>query len=164
MFKYKLIKIREYIFIILTATIFFFSSTAEPNAKENIFIVDDIKIEEAFDVNFSREKFINKAFRKSFNKLLSNILLREDINKLKKLKLKQIKNLIYSFKILDERFKDGKYSARYVVTYNDFKINSVKISTFQHNHSIEHLVLLLSYKLIHQPLFENGLEGNQSLL
>ena len=125
MFKYKFIKIREYIFIILTATIFFFSSTAGPNAKENIFIVDDIKIEEAFDVNFSREKFINKAFKKSFNKLLSNILLREDIDKLKKLKLKQIKNLIYSFKILDEKFKDGKYSARYVVTYDDFKIKKL---------------------------------------
>jgi len=125
MFKYKLIKIREYILIILTATIFLFQSISDLGAKENIFVVEDVRIEGSFDVNFSRDKLIDRALKKSFDKLLKNILLLEDYNKLKKFKLKEIKNLVYSFKILDERFKNNKYFATFEVIYNDIKIKEL---------------------------------------
>ena len=99
MFKYYLITLREYILIFLTATLFLLLSLSNSASKENIFTVEGIQIEGIFDVNFSREKFITKAFKLSFNKLLSNILLLEDQGKLKNLSYKEIKNLIYSFKI-----------------------------------------------------------------
>ena len=82
MFKYNLIKIKEYILIFLTATIFLFNSTSELRSKENIFFTENIQVEGIFDVNFSRKKFIDKAFRKSFKKLLSNILLSKDVDQL----------------------------------------------------------------------------------
>ena len=42
-------------------------------------------------INFSREKFIDRAIKKSFTKLLSNILLLEDLNKLESVGLFDIK-------------------------------------------------------------------------
>ena len=91
MFKYYLIQIREYILIILAATIFFFYLIVDLNAKENIFIVKDIQVEGSYNINFSRDRFIDKAIKKSFKKLLSNILLLEDMNKLENTNLNEIK-------------------------------------------------------------------------
>ena len=125
MFKYNLIKTREYILIFLIIVTFFFQSSLQLKAKENIFIVEDIQIEGFYDLNFSREKFIDKAFKKSFNKLLMNILLIEDVKKLDNLSLNQIKNLVYSFKILDEKFQNNKYFATFEVLYNDTKIKKL---------------------------------------
>ena len=122
MFKYNFVKTREYIFIILTATIFLFKSTSDLNSKENLFVVKDVQIEDSFDVNFSRDKLIDKALKKSFAKLLSNILIQDDIKKLKKTKLSQIKKLVFNFKISDEKFLNNKYIGTFHVTYDDFKI------------------------------------------
>ena len=69
MFKFNKVKIKEYIFIILTATIFFLQPICGLSAKENIFIVKDIKVEGSYNINFSREKFIDRAIKKSFTKL-----------------------------------------------------------------------------------------------
>ena len=73
MFKFNKVKIKEYIFIILTATIFFLYSICSLSAKENIFIVKDIQVEGPYNINFSRDRFIDMAIKKSFKKLLSNI-------------------------------------------------------------------------------------------
>ena len=80
MFKFNKVKIKEYIFIILTATIFFLHPMHSLGAKENIFIVKDIQVEGSYNINFSRDRFIDKAIKKSFKKLLSNILLLDDMN------------------------------------------------------------------------------------
>ena len=64
MFKFNKVKIKEYIFIILTATIFFLHSICSLGAKENIFIVKDIQVEGSYNVNFSRDRFIDKAIKK----------------------------------------------------------------------------------------------------
>jgi len=125
MFKFNKVKIKEYIFIILTATIFFLHSICSVGAKENIFIVKDIQVEGSYNINFSRDRFIDKAIKKSFKKLLSNILLLEDMNKLENTNLNEIKVLIYSFKILDEYFKNNKYSATFEILYNDNKIKKL---------------------------------------
>jgi len=124
-FKYTLSRFREYILILITATSFLFLSTSDPASKENIFIVEDVKIEGVYDINFSREKIINKAFKLSFKKLLSNILLLEDQDKIKNLNFKEIKNLVYSFKILDEEIKNDKYFAKFQIRYSDSKIKKL---------------------------------------
>jgi len=125
MFKYNTVKIRRYILIILTTTIFFLNSISDSNTKENIFIVRDIKIEGPYNVNFSREKFVDIAIRKSFKKLSSDILLLKDKNELENLKLKKIKTLIRGFRILEESFIDKKYFATFEVMYNDIKIKKL---------------------------------------
>ena len=104
MSNYFINRLKEYIFIILTATIFsvgFFSKTF---SSENVFVVDNIEVTGNFNTNFSREKYINKAFLDSFKILMSKILLSEDLVKLNDIKLNQVKVLVNSFKIENETY------------------------------------------------------------
>ena len=81
------IRIREYIFIILTATIFLIIQFSESFSEENVFVVDNVKVKGVIDINFSREKYINKALKNSFDILKSRILLSRDFNKVNNIKL-----------------------------------------------------------------------------
>ena len=85
--------LREYIFIFLTATIFIFILFTKSFAEENVFIINKVKVKGTVDLNFSREKYLNKAFLNSFEILMSKILLTRDFTKVSNTKLKQIKNL-----------------------------------------------------------------------
>ena len=70
MFKYLIIRLREYIFIILTATVFLLILISKSFSDENIFIIDDVQVEGSVDLNFSRDKYINKAFLDSYKILM----------------------------------------------------------------------------------------------
>tara|TARA_Y100000590_G_scaffold465573_1_gene638267 strand:+ start:311 stop:1393 length:1083 start_codon:yes stop_codon:yes gene_type:complete len=125
MFKYLITKLREYIFIILTATIFSTALFSKSFAEENVFIVDNVKVEGKLNVNFNKEKYINKAFLNSFDMLMSKILLSDDLNKISKIKLKKIKTLISSFQILEETFSKNEYKATFKIFYNDKSIKKL---------------------------------------
>tara|TARA_Y100000590_G_scaffold394917_1_gene474469 strand:+ start:58 stop:1137 length:1080 start_codon:yes stop_codon:yes gene_type:complete len=125
MFKYSKLKIRESIFYILIIIFLFLISISDSRAKGNIFVVKGIKVNGTYNVNFSREKFINKALEKSFKKLISNILLQEDRNKLENLSLDEIKTLVFSFKILEEKFDNNKYYSTLDIQYSDSKIKKL---------------------------------------
>jgi len=127
MFNYFINRLREYIFIILTATIFsvgFFSKTF---SSENVFVVDNIEVTGSFDSNFSRERYINKAFLNSFKILMSKILLSEDLNKLNDIKLNQVKVLINSFKIEDETYSSSKYKGNFTIFFDDIKVKKLLV-------------------------------------
>ena len=90
MFKYLITKTSEYIFIILTATIFSSILFSKCFSEENVFIIDEIEVEGIIDVNFSRNKYINIAFLDSYEILMSQILLSSDFSKVSVLKLDKI--------------------------------------------------------------------------
>ena len=96
---------REYIFIFLTATIFSFSIITKALSNESTFIVNNVEVSGSVDINFSREKYINKALLNSFDLLMSKILVFKDLSKVNNIKLREIKNLIKSFQILEESYK-----------------------------------------------------------
>ena len=73
MYKYFISKLREYIFIFLTATVFLLALFSKSLSEENIFIIDKVKVEGLINLNFSRDKYINKAFSDSFDQLINNI-------------------------------------------------------------------------------------------
>ena len=125
MFKYLIAKLREYIFIILTATIFSLFSFSKSFSDEDAFIIDNVQVKGVMDVNFSRDQFINKAFLNSFEILMSKILLTEDLNKIGNIKLKKIKNLINSFQILEETYQSNEYRATFKIFYNDIKVKKL---------------------------------------
>ena len=102
--KYLTIYLREYIFIFLTATIFLFITFTKSFSEENIFTISKVEVEGTVDLNFSREKYLNRAFLNSFDILMTRILLVRDLNKVSDIKLKQIKNLISSFQIIEETY------------------------------------------------------------
>ena len=91
MSKYFIARLRKYIFVILAATIFSLITFSKSFSEENVFIIDNVKVEGAIDVNFSRNKYINKAFLNSFKMLMSKILLSRDLKKNKQYKIKQNK-------------------------------------------------------------------------
>jgi hypothetical protein len=122
MYKFYKHKLKEYIFIILTATIFSIFYPLKSFSEENVFVVNNVKQQAEVNINFSREKVINKAFLNSFEILLSKILLTEDLNKLKKVKLSRIKVLVDSFQIVEETYQKDIYKATFKFFYNDKKI------------------------------------------
>ena len=120
--KYLIASLREYIFIFLTATIFIFTLFTKSFAEENIFTINNVIVKGAVDLNFSRNKYLNKAFTNSFEILMSKILLTRDYTKISNTKLKQIKNLISSFQIVEESYRKNEYKANIKVYYNDIKV------------------------------------------
>ena len=120
--KYLIILPREYIFIFLTATIFLFITFTKSFSGENVFIINNVKIEGTVDLNFSREKYLDKAFLDSFEILMTKVLLSRDLKKISDIKLKQIKNLMSGFQILEESYSKNEYRANIKILYNDVKV------------------------------------------
>ena len=122
MYKYLIIRLKEYIFIILTATIFFLSTLSNCKAEQNVFTVDNIEIKAEMNLNFSRETYVDKALKKSFEVLMSQILLAQDLKKINKTTLKKIKNLIDSFQIIEESYRNNVYEAKFNIFFSDIKV------------------------------------------
>ena len=120
--KYLTKTVKEYIFIILTATILFSFSFTKSFGEENIFIVNKVEIEGNIDLNFSRDKYINAAIKESFQMLMSKILVSSDLDKLKNIKLKKVKSLVKNFQIIEERYRKKKYYGSFKIFYNDKKV------------------------------------------
>ena len=120
--KYLAVYLREYIFIFFTATIFLFISFTKSFSEENVFTINNVTVKGKVDLNFSREKFINKAFLNSFEILMSKILLSRDFTKINDIKLKQIKSLVNSFQILEESYRKDEYKAKIKISYSDDRV------------------------------------------
>jgi len=120
--KLLVIHLREYIFIILTATLLFFAQVNKIFAEENVFTISDISIKAPIDLKFSREKYINEAFINSFEVLMSKILVSRDLSKIDKININKIKELIKSFQILEESYRNDEYSAKFKIYYNEKKV------------------------------------------
>ena len=97
-------------------------SSTESLAEENVFIIENVNVEGPLDLNFSRDKYLNKAFMNSFNILMSKVLLSKDFNKITNIKLKEIKKLINSFQILDEKYQADKYKINLKIFFNEVKV------------------------------------------
>ena len=127
MSKNLITRLREYIFVILVVTIFSLISFSKSFSEENVFIIDNVKVQGAIDINFSRDKYINKAFLVSFEILMFRILLSKDLTKISNIKLDKIRNLIDSFQILEETYQKNEYKATFKIFYNDNKIKKLLI-------------------------------------
>lgn len=115
--KNKLLRLKKiYIFFIsYFLFIIFFSTTF---SLANTFKVSDIKISEPFKLNFDKNKAIDKGFNKAFMNLISMITTSGDRDKIKNTSLKELKSMIDSFTISNERFIDDEYFAKLEVTFN----------------------------------------------
>jgi len=120
--KYLITFLKEYIFIFLTATIFLFITLSKSFSKENVFTINNVQVKGTIDLNFSREKYLNKAFLNSFEILMTKILLTRDLKKINDIKLKQIKKMVNSFQILEESYSRDIYKINIKILYNDTKV------------------------------------------
>ena len=127
MSKYLITKLGEYVFVILIVAIFSLISFSKSFSEENVFVISNVKVQGAIDVNFSRDQYINKAFLDSFNILISRILLSRDLPKIRNIKLDKISNLIDSFQIFEETYQKNEYKAIFKIFYNDNKVKKLLV-------------------------------------
>ena len=118
--KYLVSILRSHVFIFFVTGLFLFSTKSF--SEENVFTINDVTVKGEIDLNFSREKYINKAFQDSFEILMNKILVSSDLNQVNNINSKKIRTLIRSFQILDETYSKNQYKAKFKIFYNDVKI------------------------------------------
>ena len=117
----KFLKLQKvYIFFISFVLIKIIFSTAFSHA--DAFKVSDIEISSPFELNFKKNSVIDKGFQISFANLLSMITTSGDRKRIKNISTKELKSMIDSFIISDEKFINNEYFAKLETTFNKKKI------------------------------------------
>jgi len=88
----------------------------------NTFKVSNIQISSPFELNFNKNRAIDGGFQISFLNLLTMITTSGDKNKIKNITIKEVKGMIDSFTISDEKFINNEYFAKLETTFNKKKI------------------------------------------
>ena len=109
-----------YIFFIFLSLILFFFSTDKVKAKS--FSIKNIEISKPFEINFDKNVVIDEGFLKAFSELVSRITISSDHKIIKGIKLNEIKGMIESFSIKEEKFIDEVYYVNLGVSFNKKKI------------------------------------------
>ena len=117
----KLLRLQKvYIFFISFVLFIIIFSTTYLHA--NTFKVSDIEISSPFELNFKKNNVIDEGFHFSFTTLLSMITTSGDKDKIKNISIKEIKSMIDSFTISNEKFINNEYFAKLETTFNKKKI------------------------------------------
>ena len=111
---------KGYIFFISFVLFIIIFSTTYLNA--NTFKVSDIQISSSFELDFEKNSVIDEGFKESFSNLLFMITTSGDKNKINKISMKEIKSMIDSFTISNERFVNNEYFAKLETSFNKKKI------------------------------------------
>ena len=111
---------RLYIFFSFLALIIFFFSTEVVKAKS--FEINDIEISQPFEINFDKNKVIDLGFKKAFFELVYSLIKSPDFKKIENIRLNEIKSMIETFSIKEEKFIDQKYYVNLGVSFNKKKI------------------------------------------
>jgi len=109
-----------YIFFLVLALNIFFFSTAGVRAKA--FLIDEIQVSEKLENNFNKEALINQGFEKAFSVLINKLVKSTDLNKTVNTSLNEIKSMIETFTIKEEKFVNKIYYLNLGVSFNKKKI------------------------------------------
>ena len=104
--------------IILSLIILFLDKTQNVLAQNNLFIVDNIEVTGKTTSDNDRNRYLQVAFKNSFEKLIANIIRKENQKELISTDLKTIKSLISHYKITDEEVLGDKYSIKLTITFD----------------------------------------------
>ena len=86
------------------------------------FKVENIEISEPFEINFDKNEIIDAGFKIAFNELISLITDSNDQKKIKNIRLNEIKSMIETFSIKEEKFINEIYYVNLGVLFNKKKI------------------------------------------
>jgi hypothetical protein len=112
--NFKLRKL--YIFFLFLALFNIFFSTGISHSKT--FSITDVELSAPFKINFNKNKIIDEGFNQAFNQLILSIVQYKDQQKLKQIPLNQIKGMIETFSIKEEKFIDEIYHIKLNVSFN----------------------------------------------
>ena len=106
------------LYIIFFYFVLFINVIFITSLNANSFKITNLEILEPFELNFNKEKVIDKGFKTAFLELASMITTSGDKKKIKNTSLSTIKGLIDSFTMSDERFINNKYYVTFDVNFN----------------------------------------------
>ena len=109
-----------YIFFIIVALNIFFFSTKNLNAKA--FLIEDIEISEPFESNFDKNSLIYKGFENAFYELINSLIKSSDLKKINSVKVNEIKGMVDTFSIKEEKFINQIYHVNLGVSFDKKKI------------------------------------------
>ena len=109
-----------YIFFVVLALNIFFFSTANLNAKA--YLIEDIEISEPLENNFDKDSLINRGFEKAFYELINTLIRSSDFKKIKTIRINEIKGMVESFSIKEEKFINQIYHVNLGVSFNKKKV------------------------------------------
>ena len=110
------------LYIIFSYIVLFLIIFSTSYLHANAFKVSNIEISSSFELNFQKNTVIDDGFKKSFFNLLTMITTSGDRNKIKNTPINQIKEMIDSFTIAEEKFIDNVYFANLETTFNKKKV------------------------------------------
>jgi len=113
---------KKIVFFLLLILLFLYK-TQNVFAYQDAFTVDKIIIEGEIKQNNYKERYIDIAFRKGFEKLLRNILKIEDQKKIFNTELAIIKSFVQSYRVVDEQEIEGKYRVEISLSFKEESIN-----------------------------------------
>ena len=108
-----------YIFFSTLALIIFFFSTEVVKAKS--FEINDIEIAQPFEISFDKNKVIDLGFKKAFFELIYSLIKSSEFEKIDNIRLNEIKGMVETFSIKEERFIDQKYYVNLGRSFNKKK-------------------------------------------
>ena len=106
-------------FVVLALNIFFFSTT---NINAKAFLIEDIEVSETLENDFNKDSLINKGFKKAFNELIETLLKSKDFKDIQSIKTNEIKSMIKSFSIKEEKFINKVYYLNLGVSFDKKKV------------------------------------------
>ena len=106
------------IIVILTLFKIFFSTTF---LFAESFSIKNIEISKKFNMNFQKNEVLDEGFKIAFQDLISNITKSNEQNEFKNLSLSNIKTIIDSFSIKEEKFINNIYYVNLDVSFNKKK-------------------------------------------
>ena len=99
--------------------IFHFSTV---NSEGKAFDINNIDISRPFEIDFNKDEVIDEGFNKAFFELISLITKSKDKKKISKIKLNEIKGMVETFSIKEEKFVNETYYVNLGVSFNRKKI------------------------------------------
>ena len=106
------------LYIIFFSFVLFINIIFSTSLNASLFKISDLEIVEPFELNFNKEKVIEKGFIEAFHELISMITTSGDKKKIVDTELVIIKGLIDSFTMSNERFINNKYYVNFDVNFN----------------------------------------------
>ena len=106
-------------FLVLALNLFFFPQT---NLIAKAFFINEIEISEKLENDFNKDILINKGFEKAFKELMGKLIQSKDIDKTQNINLNEIKSMIESFSIKEEKFINKIYHLNLGVSFDKKKI------------------------------------------
>ncbi len=119
-FKKKLSNLNK-LYIFFFSLVLFINIISISTLSASTFKIKDLEISEPFDLNFNKEKVVNKGFKEAFLELISIITTSSDQKKIKKTSINDVKSLIDSFTMSKEKFVDNFYIVNFEVNFNKKK-------------------------------------------